>query len=196
MAADGASFTGAVLAGGASSRMGRDKALIDLDGRPLVAAAAEALSGAGAGSVMVIGGDGAALAALGLDARPDDHPGEGPLGGILTALRLSADPIVMILACDMPAIDAATVAAIVAALAGTPGADVAVAVVEGRRQLLTAAYRRRTDGALRRAFDAGERAPRRAVQGLEVIEVPGLDPHLLGDVDRPDDLRRYAQRHA
>ena len=189
-------FTGAVLAGGASSRMGTDKALLDVGGRPLVAAAAAALAGAGASDVLVIGGDQSAVGALGLDARPDDHPGEGPLGGILTALRLARGATVMVLACDMPAIDAASVAAIVAALDGAPEADVAAAVVDGRRQLLTAAYRGQGAAALRAAFEGGERAPRRAVQGLEVVEVHGLDPHLLGDVDRPDDLRRYARRHA
>ena len=196
MAGDPMSFTGAVLAGGASSRMGTDKALLDVDGRPLVVAAVEALAAAGADAVLVVGGDRDALVDLGLDARPDDHPGEGPLGGILTALRLAGDGVVMVLACDMPAVDGASVAAIVSALAAAPGADVAVPVVNGRRQLLTAAYRHRGRPVLERAYETGERAPRRAVDGLEVVEVHGLDPHLLGDVDRPDDLRRYAQRHA
>ena len=89
----------------------------------------------------------------------------------------------------------ASVAAIVSALHRAPEADVAAAVVDGRRQLLTAAYRRRSAPTLQQAFDAGERAPRRAVEGLEVVEVHGLDPHRLGDVDRPADLRRYARRH-
>ena len=188
------SFTGAVLAGGASSRMGTDKAFIEVDGRTLVAGAARALTGAGASSVLVIGGDEAALRSLGLDARPDDEPGEGPLGGILTALRLAADDVVVILACDMPAIDAESVTSILAALSAAPSADVVVPVVSERRQFLTAAYRQRAAAHLGEAYAAGERAPRRAVLGLDGVEVIGLDDHRLGDVDRPEDLRRYAQR--
>ena len=189
-------FTGVVLAGGRSSRMGTDKALlvVDVDGRPLVSRAAQALADASAGEVLVIGGDAPALGALGLDARPDDHPGEGPLGAILTALRLAGEDLVMVLACDMPAIDAASVRAIVGALAAAPEALVAAPLVDDRGQYLTAAYRRGSQALLGAAYRAGERAPRRAAAGLTVVEVAGLDPHRLGDVDRPEDLHRYARR--
>ncbi|HEY5153329.1 MAG TPA: molybdenum cofactor guanylyltransferase, partial [Acidimicrobiales bacterium] len=155
-------FTGVVLAGGRSSRMGTDKALlvVDVDGRPLVSRAAQALADAGAGEVLVIGGDAPALGALGLDARPDDHPGEGPLGAILTALRLAGEDLVMVLACDMPAIDAASVRAIVGALAAAPEALVAAPLVDDRGQYLTAAYRRGSQALLGAAYRAGERAPR------------------------------------
>jgi molybdopterin-guanine dinucleotide biosynthesis protein A len=189
-------FAGAVLAGGASSRMGTDKALLVVDGHPLAVTATRALEGAGAAAVQVIGGDRAGLHSLELDARPDDHPGAGPLGGIITALRLAEWDPVMILACDMPAVDATVVAAVLEALHARPDADVAVAVIDGRRQILTAAYRRRALHRLSEAFDAGERAPRRAVERLRVVEVDGLDPDRLADVDRPSDLRRYAQPEA
>jgi len=194
MRGDSPAFTGAVLAGGASSRMGTDKALIEVNGRALVTAAATALRDAGASSVIVIGGDREALRRLGLEVHPDDDPGQGPLGGLLTALRLATDEIVMVLACDMPAIDAESVRTIVDALAGAPRSDLAVPVVEARRQCLTAAYRRRSATHLAAAYAGGERAPRRAIVGLEVVEVMGLDEHRLGDVDRPDDLHRYARR--
>ena len=52
--------------------------------------AADALRAGGATEVVAVGGDLPGLGAVGLDARGDDHPGEGPLGGILTALRLAA----------------------------------------------------------------------------------------------------------
>jgi molybdenum cofactor guanylyltransferase len=196
-------FTGVVLAGGRSSRMGRDKALVELGGRPLALIAADALRAAGANRVVVVGGDGDGLGALGLEVHPDDHPGEGPLGAIVTALGLDSstdrplDPtgIVMVLACDMPTIDADTVAAVVGTLAAHPDADGAVPVLDGRRQILTAAYRRRLRPHLAAAFAAGERAPRRALEGVEIVEVDGLDPDRLADVDRPADLHRYAHPH-
>lgn len=192
MAADPPPFTGAVLAGGRSSRMGTDKALLELRGRPMVMTAVEALRDAGAAEVFVIGGDGPALRALGLEVHPDDHPGQGPLGAILTAMRVAAHDPVMVLACDMPDVDGATVAAVVAALVADAVADVAAPVRAGRRQILTAAYRARAASQLGAGFAVGERAPRRALGGLVVVEVTGLDAGRLADVDRPGDLRRYA----
>src|SRR3954465_1638828 len=155
--------------------MGRDKALVEVDGRALARVAADALLAAGATDVVVIGGDPDRLGALGLQVHPDDHPGEGPLGAIRTALGLAdpagaSDDIVMVLACDMPAVDAATVASVVDALAARPDADGAVPMLDGRRQILPAAYRRRLRSRLAEAFAAGERAPRHALMGAVIVE--------------------------
>jgi molybdenum cofactor guanylyltransferase len=84
-------FTGAVLCGGASRRMGRDKAFIPVGGRTLVRRVADALEAAGATPVVAVGGDLAALRAEGLTAVPDDAPGAGPLAGIVTALGPGRD---------------------------------------------------------------------------------------------------------
>jgi molybdenum cofactor guanylyltransferase len=82
-------FAGAVLCGGASRRMGRDKALIALEGRALAVRVAEAVAAAGASGVVAVGGDLEGLRAAGLAAVPDrDGPGAGPLAGILTALTI------------------------------------------------------------------------------------------------------------
>ena len=192
MSSRGAAFTGAVLTGGSSTRMGTDKALLEVHGRALAVVAADALTAAGADEVLAVGGDLAALARLGLDARADDHPGEGPLGGILTALRHASHDLVVVLACDMPGIDATVVSALVRALADDPDADVAAADGGGQVQALTAAYRREGRPVLAARFAAGERAVRRAIAPLRVVLVDGLTPEALADVDRPEDLRRYA----
>jgi molybdenum cofactor guanylyltransferase len=192
VATTGTSFTGAVLTGGSSTRMGTDKALLVVDGQPLAVRVAGALRDAGATAVLAIGGDLAGLTAVGLDARADDHPGEGPLGGILTALRVAQQEIVVVLACDMPAVDASVVGALVAALDAAPAAEVAVATDRGRVQALTAVYRAASRAVLARRFEAGERAVRAAIADLVVVEVDGLTSAALADVDRPEDLRRYA----
>ena len=186
-------FAGIVLTGGRSTRMGRDKAMVVVGDRPaLCVVAADALRAGGARSVTAVGGDLPALAALGLDAVPDDHPDEGPLGGLLTALAMpGADPLV-VLACDMPDVVGATVRALVDALAGASAADAAVAVAGGRTQPLTAAYRRRCLSPLRAAYDAGERSVRAASASLQVVAVTGLPEAPLRDVDEPADLHRYA----
>lgn len=187
MALDG--FSGAVLTGGRSARMGVDKATLRVRGRPLVTYPAEALRAAGAREVFAVGGDREALAALGLTAVADEHPGEGPLGGIVTALRCATEPVVVVLACDLPAITSEVVRRLVDA-AG-PGVDAAVPVRDGRLEVVAAAFRRRTLLRLERAFAAGARAPREVMSRLTVCELHDLPPDALADLDRPDDVRRY-----
>ena len=89
----------AVLAGGQSRRMGRDKALLPLGDQTLierVIAAARPL-----GYPCLIVGDPATYAHLGLPVLPDRHPGLGPLGGLHTALGATG-ATVLLLACDLP----------------------------------------------------------------------------------------------
>ncbi len=81
------SVLGAVLAG-ASRRMGPgiDKALVEVGGVAMARRVADALRAGGAEPVVAVGGDRSALGRIGLDGVDDRHPGEGPLGGVCTAL--------------------------------------------------------------------------------------------------------------
>jgi molybdenum cofactor guanylyltransferase len=188
-------FSGAVLAGGASRRMGRDKALVEApDGRALVLVGVDALAAAGAVEVVVVGGDERALRGLGVAWVPDLHPGEGPLGGILTALAATRADLVVVMACDMPGVGRGVPAALVSALAASPESGVALATVGERDQPLTACWRRSIAApVLGAAFAAGERAPRKVLPALGAVRVGGLPLEQLVDVDSPEDLRRYAE---
>lgn len=184
------SWTGAVLAGGASTRMGTDKALLAVSGRPLAAIAAAALRGAGAARVLAVGGDGAALAGLGLEAVADAAPGEGPLAGILAALDAARTDVVVVLACDLPGVTAASVARVIAALDASPAAAVAWPEVDGHAHVLHAAWRSsRACATLAAAFATGERSPRRAAAPLARVVATGVDPAALRNANRPEDLR-------
>jgi molybdopterin-guanine dinucleotide biosynthesis protein A len=184
-------FAGAVLCGGASRRMGRDKALVEVDGRALALRVADALRRAGADPVTAVGGDLPALAALGLAGVPDEAPGEGPLTGVLTALRGAARgaPLVFVAACDLVTPEPAAVSATVAALDADPEADVAVPMAGGRRQWMHAAWRAGAAAPLAAAFEAGERAVHAAVAagGLRVVDV-AVAPAAVADADTPADL--------
>ena len=89
-----------ILAGGQSSRMGRDKAMLAPGGIPLLLRTA-ALVAPLAGPPIIVGPP-TRYSALGYNVIPDDAPGIGPLGGIATALRHSAQPWNLILGCDLP----------------------------------------------------------------------------------------------
>src|SRR5690606_29827571 len=78
---------GAVLTGGARRRMGRDKALIEIDGRAMAVIVAATLVEAGCEPVVAVGGDAEQLTGLGLAFVPDVEPGAGPLGGVVGALE-------------------------------------------------------------------------------------------------------------
>ena len=78
-------LAGAVLVGGASRRMGRPKALIEVDGAPMVVRVATALGAAGCTPVRLIGAT-RCRRTSGITLVEDRWPGEGPLGGVITAL--------------------------------------------------------------------------------------------------------------
>ena len=210
-------FVGAVLCGGRSRRMGRDKALVEVDGRPMAVRVAEALAAAGAADVVAVGGDAGRLRAHGLTTVPDRWPGAGPLGGILTALGHEAAgddtddgdagnggnggdagpgegpaaDIVLVAGCDLVAPSPDAMAATVAALAADPAAAVATPVLAGRRRWDQAAWRRsRARDALAWQFEAGERAVHSSVAGarLAVVDVHGLAAEALADADTPAEL--------
>jgi molybdopterin-guanine dinucleotide biosynthesis protein A len=180
-------FTGVVLTGGRSRRFGRDKALEPVDGVAMARRVADALVAASATEVVAVGGDVEALGALGLRVIADLHPGEGPLGALVTVLPMITTPVVVVLACDMPVVDAAVVTELVAAVAGF---DIAVPATD-RFEATCAAYRVATVAApLAAAFAAGERAVHRALGPLRIARSAAIDPNRLVNVNRPEDLPR------
>lgn len=168
--------------------MGRDKALIELEGRAMAQRAADALAAGGASEVFAVGGDGPALASLGLDRRPDHHPGAGPLAATVTALEEASEEHVLVVGCDLLHPSPTAMAATVQALVDHPGAVAAVPVAGGHRQWVHAAWHRRALPALHEAVAAGERSIRRVAAGLLVFELEHLDPSALRDADTPGDL--------
>jgi molybdenum cofactor guanylyltransferase len=174
--------------------MGRDKALIEIGGVPLAVRVASAVRDAGAVDVHTVGGNAEALSRLGLRTVPDRWPGEGPLGGIVTALAETAAAdtaeIVLVAACDLVDPSPATMAATVAALAAAPDASVATPTLAGRPRWDQAAWRTSTLDELSARFEAGERAIHRAVTAaaLTVVEVTGVVASTLTDADTPADL--------
>lgn len=96
--------SGVIVAGGASRRMGRDKAFIELQGKPLVARVIERVR-AVCSETIIIASDREAFAQFGLPVVGDVYPGKGSLGGIFTGLKAAREPYVLALACDMPFLD-------------------------------------------------------------------------------------------
>jgi molybdenum cofactor guanylyltransferase len=164
--------------------MGRDKSLLAIDGVPMAVRVAEVLRAAGCTSVVAIGGDSVALAAAGLVVIADEYPGEGPLGGVITALAAHPDAAaVVVVACDLPAVRPASVCAL---LDGVKGHDVAVATAD-RVQPVCAAWRPGVAATLRAMFEGGERRMLAALAALSQVAV-AVAPHDLTNVNTLGDL--------
>ncbi|MEY2460667.1 MAG: hypothetical protein QOG30_2497 [Acidimicrobiaceae bacterium] len=164
--------------------MGRDKALLRIDGEPMALRVAHALAEAGADEVVCVGGDLEALRVLGLVALDDDDPNPGPLGGVLTGMAWASHPVTVVTPCDLLVPSARAFRQLVDALADS-GAVAAVPIVDGHWRPLPVALRGLARAALAEAFAGGERAVHRAMEGVARVEVD-LGP--LTDADTPEDL--------
>src|ERR1700733_13154641 len=135
---------GFVLAGGQSTRMGQDKALLMLGGEPLVKRALSKLKQVCA-EVAVAGGT-EALQRFG-HVISDKNPGCGPLGGIVAALEQSSFEWNLFLPVDAPFVPVSALKALLVMAGGSPSVCV-MARVEGLTQPLCAVYSRRALGVL------------------------------------------------
>jgi molybdenum cofactor guanylyltransferase len=183
---------GAVLAGGAGTRMGGPKAIVELAGRPLIAWPLRALAAA-LGEVVVVAKPGSPLPE-GLEVevwREPDEPAH-PRAGVVHALAQAAGRAVLVCAADMPLVSAETVSALAAAPAG--GAAVVVPRAGGRLQPLLARYEPAALAGLR-AAPPGQ--PLTAtVEALAPRVIEWEDERPFFNVNSPADLGVAAQELA
>ncbi len=207
-------FDVVIVAGGASRRMGTDKASLTIDGRSLLERAVSAAAAAHADRIIVVGGS-AAVGRSGdqFEVLADSHPGSGPLGAVVDGLRLlsagragSRDPanpanpanparVVVVVAVDHPDLRAAELQTMAELLRSSrPGTLAIIPSVNGRSQPLHGAYALDALHPLGRAFAAGERSLLRALEALPV-ERPDRtherDVLSYVDVDDPDQWATY-----
>jgi molybdenum cofactor guanylyltransferase len=169
-----ANVTGYVMAGGGSTRFGRDKALFEFDGKPMLARILQLLQGA-TDKVKVVAAPGK-YAAFGVEVVADRWPGEGPLGGIITAL-LDAEACQpgrdwnLMVSCDMPFLTRDWLH-FLRDRAARSNAQVVLANSAHGPEPLCACWRTDAAGALRAAFESGVR---KVMEGLHHVKTEVLD---------------------
>ena len=94
-------FSAAILAGGRSRRMGRDKSMLEIGGVPLIRCIADIFDEMFT-EVFVVADEKETFERMGLAAVGDIHPGNDSLGGLHTAVAVAAAPHVFVAGCDMP----------------------------------------------------------------------------------------------
>ena len=175
-------MNGAILAGGAGTRLGGvSKATLELEGRPLAAHVATAL-GELCDRVAIVCKPGTELPDLpGIERWDEPEEPSHPLTGIVHALE-HADGPVLVCATDMPWVTADACRSL---LDAAPGAVAAVAVGEGEMCPVFGVY---SPGALDVLRSAPPDAPlRETVAALDPARV-ALPPAILRSVNRPEDL--------
>lgn len=180
----GAEFTVAILVGGDSSRMGTDKALYEVDGSAMAMRVAAAATAAGASEILLIGGTSARAKKLSGTWKKDLFPGEGPLGGVITALKASSHDSVVVLSCDMPFITDAVITSLVRAL---NDAQATVGRTDRLNWLCAAWSKQECLKSLESVWKRNERAVHRAAVLLDVAEVP-VPAVAVRNINTPADL--------
>jgi molybdopterin-guanine dinucleotide biosynthesis protein A len=183
--------SGFVLAGGGSTRMGRDKALLPYRGVTLVDHMAQAVHAA-AGSVALIGHP-ARYSSLGYPVYPDKFAGCGPLGGIYTALGVSNTDWNLIVACDMPGVTAEVLQDLLAAAEHSTRNCVVAAGPTGQPEPLCAVYHRRCLPALARAIEEKRFKMKELVKELDSHTLP-VHASALANVNTPTEWAEFEEK--
>jgi len=183
---------GVILAGGVSRRMGTDKALVDVAGRPMVEWVAAAL-GRVDGPTIVVGREKLG----GLRCLPDTQASvRGPLAGLATALGAACGQAVLLVAVDQPFLRSGTLQRLV-----DLASSEAVVPIDGARQVTCAVYPASWAAETSDEIDSGgsiqsllDRLPHRRVEEPEWREW-GEDGRSWFSVDTPEALTEGLTRY-
>lgn len=189
--------TAIVLCGGGGSRLGaQDKTLVPLSGRPLVSYAVDGLAPQVGRLVLSCGRDPEPYAALGHTVVSDARPGDGPLGGIASALPSVKTDWILVHPGDTPFPDQGLVARL------GPTADVrgvAVPRTGSQRQHLVLLLSRSMADELAAYYEGGGRAAREwldelGVEGVDMSDVAGSFFNVNTSADLAEADRRLGTR--
>ena len=173
-----------VLTGGQSRRMGTDKAFLATASGPLATRVAR-LAAQVCDTVSLVGDPGK-YGVLGLRVIPDNFPGMGPLSGIEAALHATEAEWNLVLACDMPSLDAETLEFLFRDMAGF---DCSVPRhADGKLEPLCAVYNRRCHPLIRAALTRGTRRVTEALAPFRVRYVETVREEVFTNWNTPQDL--------
>ncbi len=183
-----ADLLGLVLAGGQSTRMRRDKAVLDYAGKPQLARAMDLIA--------------PLVARAFVSVRPDQQrdpqravfpqivdlrPGLGPLAGIEAAQQAHPHSAWLVLACDLPYLSAATLQLLIAQRDRSRLATAYRSQFDGKPEPLCAIYEPASRESLQRWIEAGHNCPRSWMSGANVALLDLPDPNALDNVNTADE---------
>jgi molybdopterin-guanine dinucleotide biosynthesis protein A len=169
----------AIQAGGESRRMGQDKALMPFLGRNLLERVMKRVSSLG-DDLFITTNYPSKYQAYGVPLYRDVMPGNGALGGLLTALSSAKNPILVVVACDMPFVNRDILALAIDRLQSNR-VDVAIPHSKKGYEPFHAVYRLETClPAVKAALDSGER---RLISWFPAVNVSPINEDVLLEYD-------------
>ena len=175
--------TGAIFAGGESSRFGSPKVNALLNNEEFGFRIARSMRQSGIEQILLVGGSEVDAVRWDLTFVADEVIGAGPFAALLAAMHNSDAPILLTMPCDVPWSDSESCKQLSAI---DEKFDAQVAITDSP-QWLSSAWRRSAIEHLEQQFAIGERAIHRAVIGLNVNYLH-LPQSALRNVNAPDDL--------
>ena len=185
-------ITAAILAGGQSSRMGFNKAFIEIENRPIIERSVKLLKGLFR-DVIVIANEVPVYERLDVRVASDLIKGAGSLGGIYTAIFHSGFERTFVTACDMPYLNADVIGRIVSSAAGF---DAVVPFIGSELHPMHAVYSKKCLKPIKSMIDEGnfrikDLFDRIATRRLVEKDFKGLDAALsMTNVNTREDLSR------
>ena len=187
----GAPLYGLVLAGGHSSRMRRDKATLEYQGRNQLERTMMLLEDRVAHAfVSVRAAQQADPQRMRYALIVDEQQDLGPSGGILAAQSRHPQAAWLVLACDLPFLDGRTLDHLIAARAPERTATAYRSSRDGLPEPLCAIYEPTSQAALLRAVQSGQRCPRKFLIDADTLLIDPPDPRALENVNTPDEFER------
>lgn len=178
-----------VLAGGASRRMGTDKAMLTINGRPMIQQIIDQIQPSFR-KVYVSAGKKDLYGFTGCEVIQDATPGEGPLAALASVLERSEYDLNFMTPCDVPDTDQHLVAAL---MRGIGDADAAVPLSpDGRREPLFAVYRKSALPAIRAAIARGEKRIISFYDSVQVKDVFTDSTGWISNLNTSEDYRKYS----
>jgi molybdopterin-guanine dinucleotide biosynthesis protein A len=189
--------TGVILAGGRSRRYGKNKALVKIDGIPLIERVVSVMQGLFQHLILITNTPDD-YSHLKLPMYEDLIKGLGPLGGIFTALMTITDEAGFFVACDMPSLNRELIHHMVKI---RDNFDAVVPKIHGKMEALHALYGKGCLPAISRLVDFREYQifrffPEVSVRYVEENEIRDFDPELRSffNINRPQELGRLNSR--
>jgi len=175
-----------ILVGGKSSRMGRDKAWVDLGGIPLIHHLLFTIHKAEFDEIFLVTNQRTKYESLDLTIYPDNFINCGALGGIESALTHSKNTWTLAVACDMPFIRPDVLHTLIKT--SHDNIDVVLPVMGEMSQPLCALYHKRCLDVARVQLNAGQYKVRDFLLKLRLMLVTINDPWCFFNVNTPQSL--------
>jgi molybdenum cofactor guanylyltransferase len=182
-----------ILAGGQSRRMGFNKALIDVDGRPIISILIDQVRRL-TNRVLISSNDDSSYRFLNFPVIPDHFAGCGPLAGLHAAMRWNDCSLYIVLACDLPNLQVRLLRSLVSLAEGFDAAIPRTA--DGLAHPLCAVYRKTCLAAIEQALEKGSnKFIETFLDTTLAVRWIGPDegvyaPADLANINTPEDLRR------